>query len=208
MPDQGRRRASCYHWCVDFACAHAIFVSGFVTAPVAVMHLAKRPHSGHAVLFAAFAAFCTTISFILCCSFYADLKRPPWPRWLARPTEASTEERDRHRRQDGRESSHEQLRHPELTLMSRDDLRAALAANLVPCYEHAGPGEGVAPECAVCLSEVEKGDSVRRMPLCLHVFHTQCIDQWLRSHATCPICRCSVIPPPERPPEVVLDVGP
>ncbi|XP_047055444.1 E3 ubiquitin-protein ligase EL5-like [Lolium rigidum] len=205
MPVQGRR-TSCYHWCSDFICAHAIFAGGFVTAPVAVMHLVKRPYSGHAILFAAFAAFCTTLTFLLCCSFYAELKRPPWPRWLA-PTEASTVERDRRRQQHGRESSHEQLRHPELTVMSRDDLRAALAANRVPSYAYEHPEEGAAAECAVCLGEVDKGDSVRRMPLCLHVFHTECIDQWLRSHATCPICRCSVIPPPERPPEVVLDVG-
>ncbi|KAM0924066.1 hypothetical protein ACQ4PT_005072 [Festuca glaucescens] len=205
MPVQGRR-TSCYHWCIDFMCAHAIFASGFVTAPVAVMHLVKQPYSGHAILFAAFAAFCTTISFLLCCSFYAELKRPPWPRWLA-PTEASTEERNHRRQQDGRESLHEQLRHPELTVMSRDDLRAALAANRVPSYAYEHAEVGAAAECAVCLGEVEKGDSVRRMPLCLHVFHTECIDQWLRSHATCPICRCSVIPVPQRPPEVVLDVG-
>ena len=196
-----------YHWCSDFACAHAIFATGLITAPVAVMHLAKRPYSGHAILF---AAFCTTISLILCCSFYAELKRPPWPRWLAAPTE---EERDRgHRQQqqqDGRESSsHEQLRrHPELTVMTRDDLRAALAANRIPSYEHREEEGAAAAECAVCLGEVEKGDSVRRMPLCQHLFHTECIDRWLRSHPTCPICRCSVIPPPERPPEVVLDVG-
>jgi hypothetical protein len=204
MPGQGRR-ASCYHWCSDFTCAHAIFASGFVTAPVAVVHLVSRPDSGHAILFAAFAAFCSTISLILCCSFYAELKRPPWPRWLAPTvTEASTTEE-----RDGRESSsHEQLRYPGLTAMSRDDLRAALAANrVVPSYAYESREEGAAgAECAVCLGEVEKGDLVRRMPLCLHVFHTECIDRWLRSHATCPICRCSVIPPPERPPEVVLDV--
>ncbi|KAM0833394.1 hypothetical protein ACQ4PT_064291 [Festuca glaucescens] len=173
MPVQ--RRTSCYHWCSDIMCAHAIFASGFVTAPVAVMHLVKRPYSGHAILFAAFTAFCTTISFLLCCSFYAELKRPPWPRWLA-PTEASTEERDRRHQQDGCESSHEQLRHPELMVMSRDHLRAALAANCVPSYAYEHPEEGAAAECAVCLGEVEKGDSVRRMPLCLHVFHTECIE--------------------------------
>ena len=198
MSVQGRR-VSCYDWCSDFTCAHAIFASGFVTAPVAIVHFVKRPYSGATILFAAFAALCTTVSLILCCKFYAELRRPPWPRWLA---SASAEARHLEQ-QDGQEtevSSHEQLRHPEQAVMGRE--RDHLRAALVPSYEHPG-GDA---ECAVCLGDVEKGEPVRRMPVCLHVFHTECIDRWLRSHATCPICRSSVFTPPERPPEVVLNV--
>ncbi|KAG2611406.1 hypothetical protein PVAP13_4KG163500 [Panicum virgatum] len=68
---------TCYWWSRDFVIAHAVFASGFVTAPVAVL-LLHRPRSGRAIFFAAFATFCTTISLILCCRFYAEPRLPPW----------------------------------------------------------------------------------------------------------------------------------
>jgi hypothetical protein len=74
---------TCYRWSRDFVVAHAIFASGLVTFPVAVLLLVNRPHTGRAIFFAAFAALCTTTSLILCLRFYAELRRPPWPRWLS-----------------------------------------------------------------------------------------------------------------------------
>ncbi|XP_072979761.1 RING-H2 finger protein ATL40-like [Typha angustifolia] len=44
-------------------------------------------------------------------------------------------------------------------------------------------------ECAVCLSVLEDGEEVRLLPNCKHTFHVECIDMWLHSHPTCPICR-------------------
>ncbi|XP_020578889.1 RING-H2 finger protein ATL3-like [Phalaenopsis equestris] len=49
-------------------------------------------------------------------------------------------------------------------------------------------------ECAVCLSELTAGEEARLLPKCGHGFHLQCIDTWLQSHSTCPICRRSVGP--------------
>ncbi|CAI0391952.1 unnamed protein product [Linum tenue] len=51
-----------------------------------------------------------------------------------------------------------------------------------------------APECAVCLSEFHDGETLRFIPKCDHVFHPECIDAWLESHATCPVCRASFAP--------------
>lgn len=48
--------------------------------------------------------------------------------------------------------------------------------------------------CAVCLGDFEEGEELRAMPECLHTFHVPCIDMWLRSHSSCPICRASVSP--------------
>ncbi|KAL3535289.1 hypothetical protein ACH5RR_003750 [Cinchona calisaya] len=50
-------------------------------------------------------------------------------------------------------------------------------------------------DCAVCLSEFEAEDKLRLLPKCSHAFHMECIDTWLLSHSTCPLCRASLIPP-------------
>ncbi|KNA14948.1 hypothetical protein SOVF_102710 [Spinacia oleracea] len=44
-------------------------------------------------------------------------------------------------------------------------------------------------ECAVCLMEFNDKDILRLIPKCDHFFHTDCVDEWLVSHATCPVCR-------------------
>ncbi|AES65617.1 putative transcription factor C2H2 family [Medicago truncatula] len=50
----------------------------------------------------------------------------------------------------------------------------------------------VSGDCAVCLSKFEQNDLLRLLPLCCHAFHTECIDAWLSSNQTCPLCRSSV----------------
>ncbi|PKU75172.1 E3 ubiquitin-protein ligase ATL6-like [Dendrobium catenatum] len=47
-------------------------------------------------------------------------------------------------------------------------------------------------ECAVCLCEFEDDDLLRLLPICSHVFHRNCIDVWLDSHVTCPVCRSNL----------------
>ncbi|CAL0322582.1 unnamed protein product [Lupinus luteus] len=49
-------------------------------------------------------------------------------------------------------------------------------------------------ECAVCLSVLENEETVRLLPNCKHTFHIDCIDTWLASHSTCPICRTKAEP--------------
>ncbi|KAF3326468.1 E3 ubiquitin-protein ligase ATL6 [Carex littledalei] len=50
-------------------------------------------------------------------------------------------------------------------------------------------------ECAVCLSEFADDESLKLLPGCCHVFHPECIDQWLENHTTCPVCRADLSNP-------------
>ncbi|KAK7324695.1 hypothetical protein VNO77_28457 [Canavalia gladiata] len=69
-------------------------------------------------------------------------------------------------------------------------------------------------ECAVCLNVLEDEQMVRLLPNCKHTFHVICIDTWLASHATCPICRTNAEPlrlephPREGPTGLALDDAP
>ncbi|EEC77371.1 hypothetical protein OsI_16099 [Oryza sativa Indica Group] len=55
-------------------------------------------------------------------------------------------------------------------------------------------------ECAVCLTSFDDGDDLRLLPHCSHAFHPECIDPWLESRVTCPLCRANLEKPPPPPP--------
>ncbi|CAE5958687.1 unnamed protein product [Arabidopsis arenosa] len=45
--------------------------------------------------------------------------------------------------------------------------------------------------CPICLSEYASKETVRCIPECDHCFHVECIDEWLKIHGSCPVCRNS-----------------
>ncbi|PWA51130.1 Zinc finger, RING/FYVE/PHD-type [Artemisia annua] len=47
--------------------------------------------------------------------------------------------------------------------------------------------------CCVCLGEFEINEKLHQIPACKHMFHGDCIRNWLYSNITCPLCRCSVV---------------
>lgn len=47
-------------------------------------------------------------------------------------------------------------------------------------------------DCAICLSKFHPLDKLRLLPLCCHAFHAVCIDTWLHTNKTCPLCRSSI----------------
>ncbi|XP_037479274.1 E3 ubiquitin-protein ligase ATL4-like [Triticum dicoccoides] len=51
------------------------------------------------------------------------------------------------------------------------------------------------PDCAVCLSPFRPEAELRLLPACRHAFHAVCVDAWLRTTPTCPLCRATVAPP-------------
>lgn len=58
----------------------------------------------------------------------------------------------------------------------------------LPVYSYRGDAK-CQIDCAICLSEFEESEAVKVIPFCRHVFHPVCLDTWLSSHVTCPVCR-------------------
>jgi E3 ubiquitin-protein ligase ZNRF1/2 len=42
-----------------------------------------------------------------------------------------------------------------------------------------------AGECAICLEELQQGDTIARLP-CLCIYHKGCIDEWFEVNRSCP----------------------
>ncbi|XP_022133587.1 RING-H2 finger protein ATL51-like [Momordica charantia] len=74
--------------------------------------------------------------------------------------------------------------------------------HLIPAHkyekrmDHLEVGDGT---CAICLSEFEEGEDLRTLPECMHSYHVPCIDMWLYSHSSCPMCRADATPTPSSP---------
>lgn len=54
---------------------------------------------------------------------------------------------------------------------------------------------GVAPTCAICLTEYQDGDEIcwSHNNRCYHVFHRDCILEWLLRQDECPCCRLNFL---------------
>mmetsp|Transcript_23148 Transcript_23148/g.34832 ORF Transcript_23148/g.34832 Transcript_23148/m.34832 type:complete len:133 (+) Transcript_23148:571-969(+) len=67
----------------------------------------------------------------------------------------------------------------------------------LPTHSFSSPSKqpesgGKIQSCSICLQPFEDGEEVRTIP-CLHQFHADCVDRWLTSSATCPVCKFSAI---------------
>ncbi|XP_071694022.1 RING-H2 finger protein ATL58-like [Rutidosis leptorrhynchoides] len=59
--------------------------------------------------------------------------------------------------------------------------------------------------CSVCLGDYEAEDRLQQIPACKHAFHAECIDSWLSTHTTCPLCRLSLLSSSPTKPEATND---
>ncbi|KAM0899307.1 hypothetical protein ACQ4PT_021393 [Festuca glaucescens] len=76
--------------------------------------------------------------------------------------------------------------------------------------EKGGGGEeeqAVEAECSICISALVAGDKVKALPPCGHRFHPDCVDDWLRSHPSCPLCRTILRPATGAKPDAVAGNG-
>ncbi|KAM7496838.1 hypothetical protein LguiA_021252 [Lonicera macranthoides] len=63
----------------------------------------------------------------------------------------------------------------------------------LPQVPYGGDAKHGIGDCVICLSEFEERETVKMIPYCRHVFHPECIDTWLESHVSCPLCRSTII---------------
>lgn len=47
-------------------------------------------------------------------------------------------------------------------------------------------------ECCICIGSFEEQDKVKVLPVCGHCFHSECVDKWLSTQSSCPICRADL----------------
>lgn len=52
----------------------------------------------------------------------------------------------------------------------------------LPCVTYKSLGQTTLDECVICLDGFEDDEMCRVFPVCKHVFHLCCIDNWLRNH--------------------------
>ncbi|KOM58557.1 hypothetical protein LR48_Vigan11g159100 [Vigna angularis] len=84
---------------------------------------------------------------------------------------------------------------PEIVLSSSSAAVAASVIDTLPLFTFSSVTRrpsSAAADCAVCLSKFHHHDLLRLLPLCCHAFHAECIDTWLQSNLSCPLCRSPI----------------
>ncbi|KAI3710709.1 hypothetical protein L2E82_40498 [Cichorium intybus] len=97
---------------------------------------------------------------------------------------------------DYNQSRHENIDIFSITISPRPNSSTGLDLSTIESYAKTVLGESCRlpaddDSCPICLSDYKPREALRTIPECNHYFHVECIDEWLRLHATCPMCRNS-----------------
>lgn len=76
--------------------------------------------------------------------------------------------------------------------VSQEEAPSKSEADHLPAFTFSAVFPGGGKDCAVCLAQFEGDDQLRLLPACAHAFHAACIDAWLATNLTCPLCRASI----------------
>ena len=61
-------------------------------------------------------------------------------------------------------------------------------------FENPGNAEPL-PECMICCQDIVDGECVNKEYHCTHIFHEECLSQWLQISFMCPACRAFIVRP-------------
>ncbi|OAQ26430.1 hypothetical protein K457DRAFT_140347 [Linnemannia elongata AG-77] len=63
-----------------------------------------------------------------------------------------------------------------------------------PMVEGMFGGDAEEATCAICLGDYNPDETIRFLP-CQHHFHLECVDQWLATDKSCPLCKHDIDKP-------------
>lgn len=71
-----------------------------------------------------------------------------------------------------------------------DEQQQPASSIVFPAHEEPSDYQSM---CAICLDTFREGDRINDARTCVHMFHTDCLLEWLEMHDVCPCCRIPMI---------------
>ena len=72
-----------------------------------------------------------------------------------------------------------------------DDENVTKLVSIIPVFTVKEKNINNNNKCAICLSDFEVGEKKSTLP-CMHSFHYNCIEKWIKEKKSCPICKFEI----------------